>query len=333
MIVDVGFGGPRAPFALALTSGVITAFNPCGFAMLPAYVSVFVGRSETRPDSTARRLLRAATAGTIVTLGFVTVFGAIGLLTTQLLSTITDFVPYISMIVGTFLALLGVAMLCGLEPKMSFFTVRRAQRGRTWRSMYLYGVSYAVVSLSCGFAGFLTTVVAASRESSFATSMSVYAAFSAGMGLVLVVLSVAVALAQQAFVRAMRRVLPFVNRASGGMLMLSGLYVAYYGYYEWTTIVRGRSAPAGPIAWVEAWSSAVSRGVSALPLPTAAASMVVAVGAIAIGAHLGRTTRARRTTLTEHKKTEHKKTEQTVIEHHSTDPAPFPRVEPTRAGA
>lgn len=191
MIANVEFGGPRAPFALALTSGVITAFNPCGFAMLPAYVSVFVGRSETEPGSTARRLLRAAATGTIVTLGFMSVFGAIGLLTTQLLSTITDFVPYISMIVGTFLALLGVAMWCGFEPKMSFFTVRSAQHGRTWPSMYLYGVSYALVSLSCGFARFLTTVVAASRESSFVSSMRIYTAFTTGMGLVLVVLSVA----------------------------------------------------------------------------------------------------------------------------------------------
>ena len=311
MIAYVGFGGPRAPIALALTSGVITAFNPCGFAMLPAYVSVFVGRSGTGLDSAPRRLLRAAATGAVVTLGFMTVFGSIGLIATGLLSTITDVVPYVSMIVGAFLAVLGVAMVRGFEPKLSFLKVSRAQRGSAWRSMYVYGVSYAVVSLSCGFAGFLTTVVAASRASSFASSMGVYAAFSAGMGLVLVVLSVAVALAQQAFVRGMRLVLPFVNRASGVMLVLSGIYVAYYGYYEWTTIIRERSAPAGPIAWVEAWSSAISRRVNALPFSAVAASIVVVILAIAVTGtvRLGRTRRSHRMTPTEINMTETNMTE------------------------
>ena len=38
-----GFNTGGGAIALALTTGVITAFNPCGFAMLPAYVSYFVG--------------------------------------------------------------------------------------------------------------------------------------------------------------------------------------------------------------------------------------------------------------------------------------------------
>ena len=125
------------------------------------------------------------------------------------------------------------------------------------------------------------------------------------MGLVLVVLSVAVALAQQAFVRGMRLVLPFVNRASGVMLVLSGIYVAYYGYYEWTTIIRERSAPAGPIAWVEAWSSAISRRVNALPISAVAASIVVILAIGVTGTvRLGRTRRSHRITPTEINMTE-----------------------------
>lgn len=272
------FNGGRAPIALALTTGIITAFNPCGFAMLPAYVSYFVGSSsgDTRPGL-SRRLARAALTGAVVTLGFMTVFGTIGLVATQFLSRINSVVPYISMLVGVLLAILGVGMLRGYELKLSLPKLSRAQSGSSLVSMYVYGVSYAVVSLSCGFAGFLTTVVSASSERSLASSMGVYAAFTAGMGLVLVVLSFAVALAQQAFVRGMRKVLPYVNRASGAMLVVAGLYVAYYGYYEWTTIIRERSAPRGPVAWVEDWSAAVLRVVNDLPT-TALALVLGAVG-------------------------------------------------------
>lgn len=257
------FGGGRAPLAIALTTGIITAFNPCGFAMLPAYVSYFVGQSTTATKPVlARRLVRAAVTGAVVTLGFMTVFGGIGLLATQFLSQVNGVVPYVSMVVGVVLAVLGVSMLRGFEPKLSFLSVQRARSGSSMFSMYVYGISYAVVSLSCGFAGFLTTVVTASSERSFASSMGVYGAFTAGMGLVLVVLSFAVALAQQTFVRGMRRVLPYVNRASGAMLVIAGLYISYYGYYVWTTIIRGRSAPDGPVSWVQDRSDSALRRIS-----------------------------------------------------------------------
>lgn len=280
MVFAVGsFGGGRAPLAFALVTGVVTAFNPCGFAMLPAYVSYFVGQTAGERSTLSNRLTRALTTGLLVTAGFMTVFGTIGLVATSFLSNINGFVPYVSMAVGVVLSLLGLAMLRGFEPKLSFIKVSRARAGSGYRSMYIYGVSYAVVSLSCGFGGFVSAVVASSREKSFASSMGVYVAFSAGMGLVLVVLSFAVALAQQAFVRGMRKVLPYVNRVSGGLLLLSGFYVAYYGFYEWKTIIRGESAPEGPVTWVQHWSASVNNGFDRLPLNVVLIALVAVVGA------------------------------------------------------
>ena len=62
--------------------------------------------------------------------------------------------------------------------------------------------------------------------------MLVYVAYAAGIALVVGVLAVAVALASSAVIDRMRRVLPYVNRISGVVLVLVGLYVAYYGVYE-----------------------------------------------------------------------------------------------------
>jgi hypothetical protein len=52
------------------------------------------------------------------------------------------------------------------------------------------------------------------------------------MGLVITGLSVAVALARHSLVRQLRRALPYVQRIAGGLLVLAGGYVAYYGWYE-----------------------------------------------------------------------------------------------------
>ncbi len=275
-----GFGNGSASTAFALSAGVITAFNPCGFAMLPAYVSYFVGTDGGRDTTIATRLLRALKVGTLVTLGFMTVYGFIGVVASGLRSAVTNVVPYVSMVVGVALAILGVSMLRGFAPKLPFLQVNAAKNKDSARSMYLYGISYAVVSLSCGFAGFSAAVVTSFESSSFLDGLLVYIAFAAGMGLVLMTLSLAVAFAQQAFVRGMRRVLPYINRLSGVLLVLAGLYVAYYGYYEWRVILRGETAPEGPVAWVTSWSGHAQRFVDGVSTTTMVLGLLV-LGAIA----------------------------------------------------
>ena len=282
--------GVDAPVALALSAGVVAAFNPCGFAMLPAYVSYFVGTNAEERSPLPNRLVRAAVVGLVVTLGFVTVFGLIGLAATGFRSTVNKIVPYVSVIVGIVLVGLGVAMLRGFEPKLGFLNLR-ARKGNALRSMYMYGLSYAVVSLSCGFPGFAAAVVTGFQSKSFVAGIKVYLAYAVGMGLVLVVLSFAVAVAQHTVVRGMRKVLPYVNRASGVLLVIAGLYVSYYGYYEWRTTIRFEESPAGPVTWVTNWSASISTWVGELST-TALVGLVVGVaGVIAASVALARGSR------------------------------------------
>ncbi len=271
-----GFNTGGGAIALALTTGVITAFNPCGFAMLPAYVSYFVGStSQEKPKSTPERLAKASLVGTVVTLGFVTVFGFLGIVATSLRGSVTKATPYISMGVGVVLVLLAVAMIRGFEPKLSFLKVGRSQQGSSLKSMYVYGLSYAVISLSCGFAGFLGTVASAFREESIFRAMLVYLAFASGMGMVLLVVSIAAALAQQTFIKGLKRILPYVNRVSGVLLLLAGLYVSWYGWYEYQTIVKNKDTTNGVIDGAFSVSAKLQNWVA--DVPASALTLVLAL--------------------------------------------------------
>ena len=271
------------PLALALTAGVIVAFNPCGFAMLPAYMSYYVGSSSTEAERPlAQRLVRAATVAAVVTLGFVTVYGTIGLLASQVFSTISRAVPFISIGVGLALAILGIMMLRGYEPKLSFLKVGAIDQGKGLRSIYIFGLSYAVVSLSCGFAGFSGVVVSTLRDGSILGAAATYLTFSVGMGLVLMILTMAAAVAQQTVARTMRKALPYVNRASGFFLIVAGLYVSFYGVWSYRVRTNG-SAAAGPVVWVERWSASISTWLQSLSTITIVAT-VGGVGAIVAAA-------------------------------------------------
>ena len=62
--------------------------------------------------------------------------------------------------------------------------------------------------------------------------MLTFVLYGVGMGLVITVLTVALALARSGVVARFRELLPVMNRIAGGLMVVTGAYVAYYGYYE-----------------------------------------------------------------------------------------------------
>lgn len=219
---------------LAFAAGLVAALNPCGFAMLPAYLLLVVRGRRPGERSAAAATGRALAATVGMALGFLTVFGVFGALTVSAATTVQRYLPYATALVGVVLIVLGAWLLSGRE--LSALASRPL--GPRWAptvrlgSMYGYGISYAVASLSCTIGPFLAVTAAGLRGGSTVTGVAIYLSYSAGLTLVVGVLAVAAATASTAMVDRLRRILPFVNRIGGALLVLAGLYVAYYGSYE-----------------------------------------------------------------------------------------------------
>lgn len=58
-----------APLALAFAAGLLAAFNPCGFALLPAYLAYFIGVAGDDRPSPLRATGRALAVSGTLTLG------------------------------------------------------------------------------------------------------------------------------------------------------------------------------------------------------------------------------------------------------------------------
>jgi cytochrome c biogenesis protein CcdA len=224
---------------LAFAAGLVAALNPCGFAMLPAYLLLVV---HGHPVKAVARAL-AATAG--MALGFMTVFGVFGALTISAAARVQRYLPYGTVVIGVVLVALGVWLLWGRE--LTALTPRPlgprwAPTARLW-SMFGYGVSYAIASVSCTIGPFLAVTAAGLRSGSVRTGVLVYLAYVAGLTLVVGVLAVAAATASSALTERLRRILRFVNRIGGALLVLVGLYVGYYGVYELRLFSATRANP------------------------------------------------------------------------------------------
>ncbi|MGH9230365.1 MAG: cytochrome c biogenesis CcdA family protein [Acidimicrobiales bacterium] len=230
------------PVAFAFAAGLVATVNPCGFAMLPAYLSYFMGVDGERVGGRGASVARGLAVGAVVSAGFLVVFGVSGALVNAGFRSIVDYIPWVALVIGVALAVLGVAMLVfGFQLTVVLPHVERGGSSRLYRSMFVFGVSYAVASLSCALPVFLAVAGAASATPTFLSGVLTYVVYGLGMSMLLMVLTIALSVAKGAVVRRLRRVLPYVGRLSGAILVLSGAYITVY----WATNLRDPLASRG----------------------------------------------------------------------------------------
>ena len=230
-----------AALALAFSAGMVATLNPCGFAMLPAYLSYFMGIEErgTRRGAIMRTAL---VVGLVVSIGFLLVFGVAGLVITAVSRTIaTQWIPWLALTVGVGVAALGVAMLFGYQLTVGLPKAGRAGRGNGYRSVFGFGASYAVASLSCTLPVFLTVVATQMTQRSIAGGLVIFLAYALGMATVLVGITVVLALGKQTLVTRLRNSARHVNRVSGMILVAAGAWIVWF----WSTALASGAGALG----------------------------------------------------------------------------------------
>lgn len=274
-------GVEAAALWLALGAGVVAAVNPCGFALLPAYLSLFVLTGEE--PSPVRAVGRALRATAALTLGFGLVFLLFGLVVSPFAGAVQAYLPAFTMVLGVSLALAGGWVAAGRSVPTPRLGRRGASSGRpivaSWRAMTGFGASYAVASLGCTIAPFLAVVVSSFRSTSPLAGVVLFLAYSLGMGLMVGAAAIAVALARRGVVTRMRRAGGLAARAGGVVLAVAGLYVAWYGVWELRVLHGG--AGQDPVvtaaAAVQEWLSGLVQWVGPQGFAFALAAVAVLV--------------------------------------------------------
>jgi cytochrome c-type biogenesis protein len=222
------------PFGFAFGVGMVAAVNPCGFAMLPAYLSLYLGAHEEGFDKhpSMSRLLRALLVGATVSSGFVVLFGLAGLVISAGATLLLEVMPALGIVIGGVLVLVGIWMLAGRTLHVGAFE-RFAGRVGNPRNMsvpgfFLFGLAYGAASLSCTLPAFLAVIGTSIASGSVLAGVGRFFGFGVGMAAVLVTLTLALAFLKQGLVKWLRRAVPYVQLASAILIVLAGAYVISY---------------------------------------------------------------------------------------------------------
>jgi cytochrome c biogenesis protein CcdA len=269
----------EAELTLALGAGMLAAVNPCGFALLPAYLALLVLDDE-RPSRWAA-VARALALTAAMTAGFVFVFGVFGLVITPIAAGVQRYLPWVTVVMGCALVAGGIWLLAGRSLPTFGWSPRGPKIGRSLVSIVAFGVAYGLASLTCTIAPFLAIVVASFGASSVLEGASLFIAYALGMGLLVGTAAVSVALAKSSLIDRLRRGGRFVPKLAGVLMVCVGAYVSYYGLWE-IRVLGGGSTDDPVIKAAAAIQEAVSGGVGALGAGWLAVILLVVLATLAV---------------------------------------------------
>lgn len=217
--------------SLSFIRGLVAAVNPCGFILLPTYLMYFLGISNGAAGTQKASILRALKVSGAVSAGFLSVFMVAGVISYNFTSFINENAKYATGVIGVALIVLGVMMMRGYKPPFMTPQIKTGEKDQTIRSMFIYGVAYAVASIGCTIGLFIATVFSTSSRDGVVAGVGNVVAYGAGMALLVSALTIALAFANTGLLKFLRKGLGYIDRIAAVFVVLSGIYLLWYFYW------------------------------------------------------------------------------------------------------
>lgn len=257
-------------FTYSLLLGMLAAVNPCGFVLLPTYLVAYLSVSDD--TDVATRLRRSLVVGGSVSAGFLVVFLIVGAISRLFTNWIEINAKYASLVVGLALTVMGIRMLSGWRPRIWVPALGGESRRNGVVGMFAFGVVYAIASIGCTI-GLLTTAILGSftRDGLVSGVLSVVM-YGFGMALFVTALTTTLAFAKTALVRGGRGVMSVVSYVSSGLVLITGIYLAWY----WYVAITEQSDQGDILRALGNWQTTIVNRISDIgALPVAVACGIV----------------------------------------------------------
>jgi cytochrome c-type biogenesis protein len=258
--------------------GLVAAFNPCGFPLLPAYLMLSAGEAGSTPA--AARIVRSLVAGLCMTVGFIVVFGGLELAVSLGLHLTEGWLPWVMIPVGAACALYGLVTLLGRGTGLRL-PLPRVPKGRgTAATFTVFGIGFAVASLGCALPLFVAGVVGVFGQHGTGEGLVSGLAYAVGMGLVVTCVSLAGAGARQVRLGRIRAMEPVLSRLAGAVLVLIGVYLVIY----WVNDLVSLSHTPVVVRYVERVQTDIENFLLASPRLTGLVVGVIVITALTLAA-------------------------------------------------
>jgi cytochrome c-type biogenesis protein len=217
---------PNVSIFAALLAGMLSFLSPCVLPLVPPYLVYLTGTSlERLADAEAEPRVRreTITAAILFVLGFSTVFVALGASASVIGAVIRAYSATLAIVAGIGIIVMGLHFL-GLTPIAWLMREKRfsvAKPVGLWGA-YLMGLAFAMGWTPCIGPILAAILAVAASQSTVAEGAGMLAVYSLGLGVPFLVAALAVE-PFAAFLTRFRAHLGLVEKAMGGLLVLTGI--------------------------------------------------------------------------------------------------------------
>ncbi len=225
-------------FIVAVSAGIAAFFNPCSFAVLPAYITGIFIRKGRKVNSE-----KIIYHGVLAALGIVTfnlLLGSImGIFGEGFIKSFTLAHPLVRAFrgsVGLILLFLGLMYLFGRGFHYQFFEKigRSFQNLKTTSastSMYVYGFSYNAIGIACTGPILAIVLITALSSGSFVSALFTFLVYSFTMAIMMIFVSMLSAYAKEELINKLRANVGKIKRVSGIVLIVVAVFLTISSVY------------------------------------------------------------------------------------------------------
>jgi cytochrome c-type biogenesis protein len=217
---------PNVTIIAVLLAGMLSFLSPCVLPLVPPYLVYLTGTSLERfADAQAQPRLRGHTilAAFVFVLGFSTVFVALGASASAIGAVLRAYSGELAILAGIGIIIMGLHFL-GLAPIALLMREKRLEVAKPiglWGA-YLMGVAFALGWTPCIGPILAAILAVAASEQTVATGAGLLAVYSLGLGVPFLAAALAIE-PFAAFLARFRAHLGLVEKAMGGLLVLTGI--------------------------------------------------------------------------------------------------------------
>jgi cytochrome c biogenesis protein CcdA len=163
--------------------------------------------------------------------GIVGVFTIFSLLIFPISTSVQKYLPYVTSFLGVLIFLFGAALLFKGPIILRKIWSPSVSPTGSWTTYILYGVTFALGSISCTIGPFLA-ITSTTLGDSLAKSLLTYIFYGLGFVVTISILAIFTALSKDLLTKKIRRAGGALEKFTGVLMALIGIYLIYFGIDE-----------------------------------------------------------------------------------------------------
>jgi len=207
--------------------GMLAFFAPCAVALLPAYIVSFVTRNKEDNSSKRYLLLRGIKLASLSIGGILLIYSIAGILIVFASQLIKDYMKWVAISMGVILIIIGMMALLGKNIALNIH-MKHKKHDNEVSEAFFFGIAYAIGALGCLFPLFLIVATQAISEPNMILGASYILAYFAGISLLMITTIVGSIFAKDRVMKLLRGILPHMNKITGILLIVAGIYIINY---------------------------------------------------------------------------------------------------------